>query len=107
MKIFAQQLCGFSMREAAMSIFGYVNFVYVRFRKGCSPMLEDNNKFDSVDGKADRSEPEAGRYLKNPLPVPKRRPHVRMEFDLADEWEVPHGQDHFDIEISDDDDFDI
>ena len=70
-------------------------------------MLEDNNKFDTVDGKADRSEPEAGRFLKNPLPVPKRRPHVRTEFDLADEWEVPHGQDHFDIEISDDDDFDI
>jgi hypothetical protein len=30
-----------------------------------------------------------------------------MEFDLADEWDIPRDQDHFDIEISEDDDFDI
>ena len=48
-----------------------------------------------------------GRFLKNPLPVPKRRPHVRMEFDLMDDWDIPVGQEHFDIDISDDDDFDI
>ena len=52
-------------------------------------------------------DPEPGRYLKNPLPVPRRKPHVRMEFDLADEWDIPRDQDHFDIEISEDDDFDI
>ena len=52
-------------------------------------------------------DPEPGRYLKNPLPVPRRKPHVRMEFDLADEWDIPGDQDHFDIEISEDDDFDI
>ena len=55
----------------------------------------------------DRPQPDTGRFLKNPLPVPKRRPHVRMEFDLMDDWDIPRGQDHFDIDISDDDDFDI
>ena len=45
---------------------------------------------------------ENGRFLKNPLPVPKRRAHVRMEFDLTDSDE-----DEFDLEISEDDDFDI
>ena len=47
------------------------------------------------------------RFLKNPLPVPKRRPHVQMDFDLTDDWDLPRGLEHFDIEISDDDDFDI
>lgn len=49
----------------------------------------------------------SGRFLKNPLPVPKRKPHTRMEFDLADEWDIPGEQDHFDIEIPEGDDFDI
>ncbi len=74
-------------------------------------MVEKNiynpNIYDSGDKEPDHSRPEAGRYLKNPLPVPRRRPHVRMEFDLADDWEIPGGQDHFDIDITDDDDFDI
>ena len=49
-------------------------------------------------------EEEAGeiRLLKNPLPGPPRRSHIRMEFDLADGEE-----DDFDLEISEDDDFDI
>lgn len=49
------------------------------------------------------------RYLKNPLPVPKRRPHVRMEFDIVevDDWDLPEEQDCFDFEISEDDDFDL
>ena len=55
----------------------------------------------------DPQDTENGRYLKNPLPVPKRRTHTRMEFDLADTWDIPGEQDHFDIEISEDDDFDI
>ena len=55
----------------------------------------------------DQGPREEGRFLKNPLPVPKRRPHVRMEFDLMDDWDIPVGQEHFDIDISDDDDFDI
>lgn len=48
-----------------------------------------------------------GRFLKNPLPVPKRKPHVRMEFDLLDDWDIPRGQEHFDVEIDEDDDFDL
>ena len=46
------------------------------------------------------------RLLKNPLPAPVRRSHVRMEFDL----EEPDGEGsetEFDYLISDDDDFDI
>lgn len=50
---------------------------------------------------------ENGRFLKNPLPVPKRRAHVRMEFDLTDDWDIPDDQDHFDLEIEEDDDFDL
>lgn len=71
--------------------------------------MEETRTFESADPRADRSrpEPETGRFLKNPLPVPKRRPHVRMEFDLTDDWDIPGEQDHFDIDISDDDDFDI
>lgn len=48
-----------------------------------------------------------GRFLKNPLPLPERRPHVRMEFDLADDWDIPEEEEHFDLEIAEDDDFDI
>lgn len=69
--------------------------------------MEDRNTYESAGRQPDRPEPEPGRFLKNPLPVPKRRPHVRMEFDLTDDWDIPHDQDHFDIEISEDDDFDI
>ena len=69
--------------------------------------MEEKYTQDSGLGSPELSQPEAGRFLKNPLPVPKRRPHVGMEFDLADDWEIPRGQDHFDIDISDDDDFDI
>ena len=71
----------------------------------------DAEKKDPVSGTEESSfnktGQETGRFLKNPLPLPKRRPHVRMEFDLTDDWDIPRGQDHFDIEISDDDDFDI
>ncbi len=42
------------------------------------------------------------RLLKNPLPPPPRRSHIRMEFDLTDSDE-----DDFDLEIADGDDFDI
>ena len=42
------------------------------------------------------------RLLKNPLPEPPRKNHIRMEFDLTDPEE-----DEFDLEISEDDDFDI
>ena len=71
--------------------------------------MEETRTFESADSRADRShpEPETGRFLKNPLPVPKRRPHVRMEFDLTDDWDIPREQDHFDIDITEDDDFDI
>lgn len=47
------------------------------------------------------------RFLKNPLPVPKRRPHVRMDFDLKDDWDISGDLDYFDLEIDEDDDFDI
>lgn len=50
---------------------------------------------------------EDNRFLKNPLPVPKRRPHVRMDFDLKDDWDISEDLDYFDIEIDDDDDYDI
>lgn len=53
------------------------------------------------------AEEKEGRFLKNPLPVPKRRPHVRMEFDLTDDWDIPEEEEHFDFEIAEDDDFDI
>ena len=42
------------------------------------------------------------RLLKNPLPGPPRKNHIRMEFDLTDSEE-----DEFDLEISEEDDFDI
>ncbi len=47
---------------------------------------------------------ESGEYrlLKNPLPEPPRRSHVRMEFDAPDREE-----DEFDLEIGEEDDFDI
>ena len=48
-----------------------------------------------------KEETEQFRLLKNPLPGPPRRSHVRMEFDLADPEE-----DEFDIEIGEEDDFD-
>ena len=40
--------------------------------------------------------------LKNPLPGPPKRSHIRMEFDIT----VPKDDD-FDHEVSSDDDFDI
>ncbi len=45
------------------------------------------------------------RLLKNPLPAPVRKSHVRMEFDLQDPEEGSEAE--FDYLISDDDDFDI
>ena len=39
--------------------------------------------------------------LNNPLPVPEKRPHLRMEFDIEDPED-----DEFDLEIMSDDDFD-
>lgn len=69
--------------------------------------MEDRNINESAGIQPERAESDAGRFLKNPLPVPKRRPHVRMEFDLTDDWDIPRGQEHFDIDISEDDDFDI
>ena len=53
---------------------------------------------------------EDGRFLKNPLPVPKRRGHIQMDFDLPDaeeDWDLPEDRDYFDIDIEDDDDFDL
>ena len=59
------------------------------------------------DQEKNRDMNERGEYsefipLKNPLPAPPRRSHIRMEFDLADP-----GEDDFDLEISEEDDFDI
>ncbi len=62
---------------------------------------------DEYGPAADFEDNESGRFLKNPLPVPKRRPHIRMEFDLMDDWDIPQDREHFDIEIPEDDDFDI
>lgn len=84
------------MRKAAMCIFE---------RK--LPGMDEREKYDPYEANTEYSEPEPGRFLKNPLPVPKRRPHVQMDFDLTDDWDIPRGQDHFDIEIAEDDDFDI
>ena len=52
----------------------------------------------------DRQDEEDRQYrlLKNPLPEPARRSHVRMEFDVETK-----DQDEFDIDIPEDDDFDI
>jgi len=46
------------------------------------------------------------RLLKNPLPAPVRKSHVRMEFDL-EEPDEEGSETEFDYLISDDDDFDI
>lgn len=70
-------------------------------------VMDPREKNDPAGPPAGYYDTEDGRFLKNPLPVPKRRPHVRMEFDLTDDWDIPRGKDHFDIEISEDDDFDI
>ena len=53
--------------------------------------------------------------LHNPLPVPKKKDHREMEFDLKDEvvFSMPDEdkqklkEDDFDFPVSDDDDFDI
>ena len=74
---------------------------------GGQPVMDLKDKNDITGVPADYSDTESGRFLKNPLPVPKRRPHVQMDFDLTDDWDLPRGLEHFDIEISDDDDFDI
>ncbi len=42
-------------------------------------------------------------FLKNPLPVPKKRSHVIMDYDIKDIDEL----DDFDLDISENDDFDI
>lgn len=90
---------------AALRVFTRSCYVYIW--KGCCTMIEDRNKNESSGMQPESPGSEEGRFLKNPLPVPKRRPHVRMEFDLVDDWDIPRGQDHFDIDISEDDDFDI
>ena len=56
--------------------------------------------YDPEEQQADGSGPV--RLLKNPLPEPPRRSHIRMEFDITD----PENN-AFDIEISGEDDFDI
>ena len=58
--------------------------------------------------------------IRNPLPEPKKREHIRMEFDIQDvdddllkkvleEYKDIYrdAEDDFDFRISDDDDFDI
>ena len=47
--------------------------------------------------------------LKNPLPQPPRRSHIRMEFDLTapEERAIRDTLDDFELEISEEDDFDI
>lgn len=67
---------------------------------------------DGIKPPADPPSPDGsgsgeGRFLKNPLPLPKRRPHVRMDFDLKDDWDISGDLDFFDLEIDEDDDFDI
>ncbi len=58
-------------------------------------------QFSDRDKRPEKEEGEI-RLLKNPLPAPPRRSHMRMEFDLTGEV-----RDDFDLEISEDDDFDI
>ncbi|MBQ9643487.1 MAG: hypothetical protein IJV26_05540 [Lachnospiraceae bacterium] len=46
--------------------------------------------------------------IHNPLPVPEKRPHEEMDYDFPLQQDDENGaEDDFDIEISDDDDFDI
>ena len=47
--------------------------------------------------------------LETPLPVPVRRAHTEMDFDLPDSeiFGEEGGEDDFDLEIGPDDDFDI
>ena len=56
--------------------------------------------YDPDDRTAD--ETRQFRPLKNPLPEPPKRSHIRMEFDITDPED-----NEFDLEISGDDDFDI
>ena len=56
--------------------------------------------YDPEDGPDDETRPFA--LLKNPLPEPPKRSHMRMEFDITDPED-----DEFDIEIGSGDDFDI
>ncbi|MBR3367812.1 MAG: hypothetical protein IKG66_08520 [Lachnospiraceae bacterium] len=52
---------------------------------------------------------EEGHPLETPLPVPVRRAHTEMDFDLPDSeiFGEEGGEDDFDLEIGPDDDFDI
>ena len=56
--------------------------------------------YDPGDRQDDETRPFA--LLKNPLPGPPKRSHIRMEFDITDPED-----DEFDIEIGSGDDFDI
>ena len=53
------------------------------------------------------AEGEEIKYLRNHLPVPARRAHSVMEFDLQEEDLAPGDEDDFDFDIDDDDDFDL
>lgn len=68
----------------------------------------DDSKREHVPGKEDTQDPEKDRgmsfhFLRNPLPEPRKKAHVKMDFDL----ELTDETDEFDLEIDDDDDFDV
>ena len=63
--------------------------------------MEPHEQEERLPGEAEQF-----RLLKNPLPEPPRRSHVRMEFDLRDDGDDAF-EDDFDLEIDDEDDFDI
>ena len=67
--------------------------------------MPDQEKNSSLSKREEDSAP--GRYLKNPLPVPRRKKHVRMDFDLVDDWDISPEMEFFDIDIEENDDFDI
>lgn len=65
-------------------------------------------KAESISGENETQDPENDRgmsfhFLRNPLPEPRKKAHVKMDFDL----ELTDETDEFDVEIDDDDDFDM
>ena len=46
--------------------------------------------------------------LRNPLPVPRKKEHIRQEFDFPDpEWNTEDPDLDYDYQTDDDDDFDL
>ncbi len=73
---------------------------------GMSPKTDNMEQIPFIPGSGGPS-PAGGRPLHIPLPMPERRAHTAIGFDLPDSEIFGDGEDDFDLEIPEDDDFDL